>query len=129
MTTLFLATVIGWYLVIMSLLLLVREQQMNSVLSDVLSKRALFFIVAIFTFILGLIMVASHNLWSMNWSVVVTLISWLVLISALIRLIWLDTMMRAVSSFVMSPYKTRVLGGVALIIGLFLLCCVYCHPV
>ena len=86
MVTVFLATVIGWYLVVFGLLTLCRYEQLRGVVNDVLGHRGLLFIVAIITFILGLLMVVSHNIWVMGWPVIITVFSWLVLISGIMRL-------------------------------------------
>lgn len=125
MTTIFLATVLGWYLVIISLFLLLRHEQVKSIVSDVVAQQGLFFIVAVITLILGLLMVASHNVWVVGWPVVVTIFSWLILISGIIRLICADTARSMARSFVAQPFRLQTVGIVCLIIGLFLLFKVY----
>lgn len=125
MTTIFLATVLGWYLVIISLFLLLRHEQVKSIVSDVVAQQGLFFIVAVITLILGLLMVASHNVWVAGWPVIVTIFSWLILISGIIRLICADTARSMARSFVAQPFRLQTVGIVCLIIGLFLLFKVY----
>lgn len=73
MATFYLAAVIGWYLVIVSLFLLFRHEAVNAAMSEIISQRGLLFILAIITIILGLLMVVGHNVWVMGWPVVVTL--------------------------------------------------------
>jgi hypothetical protein len=125
MITLFMATVIGWYLVIVSLFTLCQYEQVKSISAEVLEQRGLFFIVAIITLILGLLMVASHNIWVMGWPVIITLISWLVLISGLLRLLCAETASKMGRSFMTHPAGMKIVSVVLLILGVFLLIQVY----
>lgn len=125
MDTLFLATVIGWYFVITSLFLLFRYEHAKSIASDIMDQPGLLLVLAIFTLIIGLLMVASHNIWVMAWPVVVTVISWIVLVSGLIRLFFTDAVVKIGRSFLDHPMRMRITAVVTLLIGLFLLYQVY----
>lgn len=125
MITLFMATVIGWYLVIVSLFTLCQYEQVKSITAEILVQRGLFFIVAIITLILGLLMVVSHNIWVMGWPVIITLISWLVLISGLLRLLCANKAKKMGQSFMANPVGMKVISIVFLLLGLFLLLQVY----
>jgi len=125
MITLYLATVLGWYLVIISLFLLWRRDTVSGVIGEIMGQRGLLFILAILTVVIGLLMVVSHNVWVMGWPVVVTLFSWLVLISGLIRLLFPDLAIKMMQGFQRNPNHFIVVGVVFLIIGLFLLFNVY----
>lgn len=121
MMSLFLAMVIGWYLVIASVFMLVRHEQLHQVMSDVVAQRGLFFIAAIMTLILGLLMVVSHNLWVMGWPVLITIISWLVLLSGVLRMFCPDSARKMVQFFQEHPLRLKVAAVIYFIIGLFLL--------
>ena len=125
MITIYLATVIGWVLVIFGIFLVFRHEHMRSVMEDVIAHQGLFFVFAFMTLILGLLMVASHNFWLMGWPVVITIISWLVLFSGLARLVCPDTAMKMGRTFVKHPARIQGTGVVLLLIGLFLLAHVY----
>lgn len=125
MNTIYLATVIGWYLIIISLFLLLRHEQVKSIIMDVMANQGLFFVVAVITLIMGLLMVVSHNVWVAGWPVVITLFSWLVLITGIIRLICADSAKKMASSFLSQPHGIHIAGVIFLIIGLFLLFKVY----
>lgn len=121
MATIFLATVLGWFLVIVSFFLLFRHQHMKLIMADVIGHTGLFFVFALITLIIGLLMVTSHNVWVMGWPVVVTLFSWVILLSGLLRLMWPEMAMQMGQSFFRHPIRMQATGGVLLIIGLFLL--------
>lgn len=125
MITEFLATVIGWFAVIIGLFLLIRHDHIKSVMQDVMAHSGLFFVFAILTLIIGLLLVVSHNYWVAAWPVVITVFSWLVLISGLLRLICPETAVKIGTSFVSHPGRIQTVGVVWLIVGLFLLYHVY----
>lgn len=125
MATTFLATVIGWYMVVFSFLILFRHEHVKSAVSDIMANRGLFFILAIMTFILGLLMVASHNIWVMGWPVIITVLSWLVLVSGIVRLFFPDDAPRMGRAFLKEPMRLNIAAIVILLIGLYLLSHVY----
>jgi uncharacterized membrane protein HdeD (DUF308 family) len=86
MSKTYLASVMGAYLVIFGLLMLIQYTHIQAVLKEVVAKKSLVFISGIISAILGLLMVFSHNVWTHNWQVVVTVMAWLVLLTGLLRL-------------------------------------------
>lgn len=125
MITLFLASVIGWYLVIICLLVLFRTEHVKSVASDIMARRDAFFIIALMTLILGLLMVVSHNIWIMGWPVIITVIAWLVLISGILRLFCPEIAPKMSRCFLENTTCMRVTAVVLLLIGAYLLYQVY----
>ncbi|AHE66950.1 hypothetical protein [Legionella oakridgensis] len=125
MISIFLATVIGWYLVITSLLLIFKHELVRPVMSEIMTHRALLFILAIITLILGLLLVTSHNIWVMGWPVIITLFAWLILLSGIVRLFFPDVAAKMGQSFLERPARMIVAGVVFLVIGIFLLFKVY----
>ena len=125
MGTNFLATVLGWYLVVMSLLLLIRREIVVSSMKEMMGQRSVMLVVGIITFIIGLLMVISHNIWVMGWPVIVTVFAWLILIGGLFRLFCPDTVYKIWSKTIDKPEKMIICGVITLIIGLFLLYKVY----
>lgn len=127
MNTTFLATVLGCYLTIFSLFLLFRYEFAKSVMGDILAHRGMFFLMAIITVILGLLMVVSHNIWVKDWTVAVTIFAWATLIGGVVRLFCPEMVMKSGTSFINHPVRLKIIGGLLLILGLFLLFHVYHH--
>jgi hypothetical protein len=121
----FLANVIGWFLVIISLLLILRYELFKSVASDVMAHRGLFFIWAVIAVIFGLIMVSSHNIWIMGWPVVVTIFSWIVLVGGLMRLFFPDEVIKMGHNMLRGQAKVVTMAVLWLLIGIFLLMLVH----
>ncbi len=120
MITLFLACVIGWYLVIMGVFLLTKSERVKTGAADILKQPGLKMVLAVFTLILGLLMVASHNLWIMDWPVVITLVCWIVLISGLIRLFMPHVVDNIGQSFIKNPKHFMISAIISILLGLFL---------
>lgn len=125
MDTIFLATVIGWYMVIFGLLVLVKHDYVKTAMTDVLSQPGLYFVLAILTLILGLLIVVSHNLWTTGWPVAVTIFGWALLIGGLIRLLFADAVQNMGKRCLKIPMKMNVMGVLFLIFGVYLLLHVY----
>ncbi|MCW8410215.1 DUF308 domain-containing protein [Legionella sp. PATHC035] len=127
MNTNFLAAVLGWYLVIVSLLLLTRREIVVTAMRELMGQRAVMLVVGILTLIIGLLMVISHNVWVMGWPVIVTIFAWLTLIGGLFRLYCPDTVYQIWNKVIDKSGLLITTGVITLIIGLFLLYKVYFH--
>ncbi|WP_425170277.1 hypothetical protein [Legionella sp.] len=125
MITYFLATVLGWYLVIMGIFLISRREIVISVMNDMVTRPGILLALAFITLIFGLLMVVSHNLWVMGWPVIITIISWLVLINGIIRLFYPAFVYQIWDELAAKPALFTITGIIALLIGLFLLVEVY----
>ncbi|MCA0403438.1 MAG: hypothetical protein LCH30_06505 [Proteobacteria bacterium] len=119
--TFFLANVLGWYLIIFSWLVLFRFNELKVVLDGLLNSPPMFFIIAIFTVIIGLLMVFSHNLWVFGWPVIITIFAWLTLISGIIRLFFPKVLRKMARDFLNNPIKLKIIALILLAIGLFLI--------
>ena len=115
--SIFLAKVIGLYFVIVSLILLIKPEQFRDYALSFLKNKVQLLPTALFTLILGILMVISHNIWVYEWRVWITLISWLVLVKGVLLLFnpsWFDR-------FVRSVYENgylRVFAVIYLVVGL-----------
>lgn len=125
MMTNFLGLVLGWYLVIFSLLIFLRHEPLQSLLTDLVKQKVVFFVIALITLIMGLLMTASHNIWVMGWPVVITILSWLILIGGLIRLFFPDKTREMATWFLNDPKRIKIAAIFCFILGLFLLFKVY----
>ncbi len=85
--SIFLAKVIGLYFVIVSLLLLLNPERFRLFSEKFLENEIQIFSTALFTLILGILMVVSHNVWVYDWRVFVTVIGWITLIKGILLLL------------------------------------------
>lgn len=119
-TTLFLAKVFGGYFLVVGLSMALRRKELGALFAAFAEDRALTYLTSVFALILGLVLVASHNLWTGGWPVIITLLSWLVLIKAILYLLLpFDAMARVVKVFNRPAWYT-VGGAITAGLGLFL---------
>lgn len=119
--TAFLATALGWYFVIMGFFMLFRQHQLIRGISEITQNYGLLLLSAIITLIVGILMVITHNIWVLDWPLIITVIAWLTLIGGIYRLFFPDTARRMVEKCMDKPQHFRFGGLVTLILGIFLL--------
>ena len=76
--SLFLAKVFGVYLMVTSVAVTLRRKELVPAIEQLFDNRPLVFIMSIFAFVVGLLLVVSHNVWVAGWPVVLTILAWLV---------------------------------------------------
>ncbi len=121
MGTHFLAMVMGWYLVIMSLLLLFRHDHIKAVVMDVVANKSVFFLLSVISLIIGLLLVFTHSQWVMAWPVIVTVLSWVILISAIFRLFFPQLAIKVARKLLKSKTYLSSQGLLLLLVGAYLL--------
>ncbi len=119
--SIFLAKLLGWYLVITSLLMLLRPQAIQAFIKDYTTQPALMFFVALITLIFGLLLVLSHNHWVMAWPVIVTLLAWLTLIAGIVRLFAPDFHIKMIRKCIKKPIHLSSAALIYLLVGAYLL--------
>lgn len=79
----FLAQAFSLYLLIMGIAILWRKDFYIQVVDELVNNKSSFLVAAIFTLILGILLVVSHNKWVLGWPVVITILSWLTFLKGL----------------------------------------------
>ena len=125
MNTIFLATVIGWYMLIFGLLIVLKHRYVKAAMTDILAQQGLYFVLAILTLIIGLLIVTTHHQWSTEWPVAITLFGWVILVGGLIRLFFPVTVHNMGKSFLKNTVKMKLFGISLALFGLYLLSHVY----
>ena len=118
-TSIFLAKVIGLYLLIAGLMLLIRRGAVGEVIDDITRSPALVAFAGSISLAIGLLLVVSHNHWSRDWTVVVTLLGWLALLQGVIRLFYPEGVVRWAKTLA-SAGATGAAGVIVFAIGGFL---------
>lgn len=119
--TLFLAEVIGWYFVIISLFILIRRRKMETLILSIATQPSLIFFIGIITVILGLLMVVSHNIWVWEWPVIITIISWLVLFGGIFRILMPELGVKIAQWWFRNQHYLIAIAVIYLLIGVYLL--------
>lgn len=87
-TSKFLGKVIGPFLMVSGLWLVVYPSRLDALVQEFIESAALVGYAGRLTLLLGLLMVVGHNRWKADWTVLITVTGWLMVLSALITLFW-----------------------------------------
>jgi len=75
----FLAKFLGLYILLMSLPLLVTPKVVRQRYESFLNDEPVMTLAGIVTILVGLFLILLHNIWAIDWRLLVTLISWVIL--------------------------------------------------
>jgi predicted transglutaminase-like protease len=76
----FLGKVIGLYLIFVSIAMLANMELFLNYINILIRNEPLMFVLGFITLILGILLVVSHNIWQRNWTVMITIIAWLIML-------------------------------------------------
>ena len=119
-TSQLLARVIGPYMLIAGIGLMGSRTSYRQLIDELPNQKLLLMIVGAFTLIIGLLMLQFHNVWSMDWRVLVTLIGWSTMIKGAMSLLAPDAMIGFASRFTASETALNIQGVIALLFGAFM---------
>lgn len=92
------------------LAVLFRQVDFKKIADDFEKSAALIFFAGTFGIILGMILVQYHNIWVKNWTVLITIISWLMLVGGVIVVIFPKSL-----SYMSKFYKPSPVWGIFMI--------------
>jgi len=120
--SIFLAKFWGWYLIIFFLILSFNPKRIKQIFTDLNDEKFLI-LTAFIAIIVGLINILFHNVWELNWKIIVTLIGWFSLFIGLALFIFPN---RTIPSLELINIKfVQIIYMLLFFIGLFLLNIVY----
>ena len=85
-TSIFLARLIGPVMALVGVSLLVNELAFRKMAQEFLRSPALIFFSGMILMPAGLAIVLSHNVWVLNWPLIITLLGWIAVISGALRI-------------------------------------------
>jgi hypothetical protein len=116
----FLARALGLYLIILSLAMLINMPLFTQQINKLIHEPSLMFVCGFFTLIIGVLMIAGHNVWQWNWRVIITIVGWLTIIKAISLIFYPDFIDKSSALFVESTTYDYILAVIDLILGLIL---------
>ena len=84
-TSIFLARLIGPVMALVGVSLLVNEAAFRKMAEEFVVSPALIFFSGMILLPAGLAVVLSHNVWTLDWRVIITLLGWVAVISGALR--------------------------------------------
>lgn len=86
-TSISLAQIVGPTFAILGLGVLFNSKQITKMANEYVKNEGLLFLTGLISLVLGLLMVQIHNYWESNWTVIITIISWVVLVKGALLLV------------------------------------------
>jgi len=117
--SIFLDKVIGLYLVIVSIAMLANRKILPKLVKMYVHHEPLFFTEGAFALVIGVLLVVSHNIWTSDWRVIITIIAWLTLAKGVGRLLAPESLAKwAGRNF---KYFTPITFVIGIILGAYLI--------
>lgn len=116
--TMIILKIVAIYYTFSGLMMIFKRKTLALVLKDFFSHPSVPWITGVFMVFLGGLLVLTHNIWTGDWKIIlVTIMSWLILLKGLVYMVWPDKMASTVKGF--KSWSIPV-GVIILIIGIIL---------
>ena len=116
-TSIFLARLIGPVMALAGISLIVNELAFRKMAQEFLRSPALIFFSGMILMPAGLAVVLNHNVWVLDWRIVVTLLGWLAVLSGAFRVFAPDRATKIGKKYLNSKEFTTVAAAFWLIVG------------
>jgi uncharacterized membrane protein len=87
-TSIFLAKLIGPIAIAIGIGVLINRDTYRKLAEEFLASLALIFLSGILTMTAGVAIVLNHNVWALEWRVIITLVGWLATLGGLMRILF-----------------------------------------
>jgi hypothetical protein len=121
-TSIFLARLIGPLLLAVGAGILIDPKPFRTIAGEVVRSMTLIYLFGLFDFAAGLAIVLTHNVWTANWRVLITLLGWLMLIRGAVRILAPETIMGYAAKVMRNKKVIPISGVVTGVLGL-----VFCY--
>ena len=119
-TSILLARIVGPVFIIVVIGLLVNLKNYQGVIREFAESPGLRYLGALIALLFGMLIVLFHNVWTVQWSLVITILGWISLIKGAVLIIFPEMMTRLSDRYARSTTALRVHAVIILIIGVFL---------
>ncbi len=118
--TLFIAKLVGAWMIIQGLVMVLRHKSMVKTLDDFFANRGIAFVAGFMLTVIGLVLVITHNVW--EWSVLglITLINWIILLKGIMYMGFPGKMKKFRKGFSSDAHWLIIGGFFTLAIGLYI---------
>jgi hypothetical protein len=116
-TSIFIARLIGPVMIVAGLAVLLNRQGFRTMAEDFLANRGLMFLAGMMVMLAGLAIVLTHNVWTSDWRVLVTLFGWLLIVAGAIRMIEPPFLYSGARAFLNHRAMPALAGIIWIVIG------------
>jgi uncharacterized protein YjeT (DUF2065 family) len=126
-TSVFLARLIGPVMLVVGLAVFANPRGFREMAEEFLASRALLFLSGLILMPAGLAIVLTHNFWTADWRVLITLLGWLAAIGGALRLFGPLFVVKAGHAVLNKPYFTSIAAAIWVVLGLLFCFFGYLH--
>jgi len=117
-TSVFLARLIGPVMLVIGLAVFANQRGFRDMAEEFMASRALLFLSALLIMAVGLAIVLTHNVWTADWRVLITIFGWLAAIGGAVRLFGPLFVVKAGRAVLKQPHFTSVAAAIWVVLGL-----------
>src|SRR6266516_3650145 len=114
----FLARLIGPVMLVVGLAVFANPRGFRDMAEEFMASRALMFLSGLILTPAGLAIVLTHNVWTADWRVLITLLGWLAAIGGALRLFGPLFVVKAGQAVLNKPYFTSIAAAIWVVLGL-----------
>lgn len=118
--SIYLAKLLGLSFLIIGIALLFKTKDFQNTAKDVAKSNAFMTLISIIPLVIGLSIIIGHNIWEKNWTIIVTIVGWLIFIAGIIRLFFHKHIMKTCAKISKNKKAFVWAGIILIIIGLYL---------
>jgi hypothetical protein len=126
-TSVFLARLIGPVMLVIGLTVFANPRGFRDMAEEFMASRALMFVGGLLIMPAGLAIVLTHNVWTADWRVLITIFGWLCAIGGALRLFGPLFVVKAGHAMLDQPHFTTIAAAVWVALGLLFCFFGYLH--
>jgi hypothetical protein len=120
-TSIFLARLLGTPLLIIGAAVLLNQAYYRTMIREVIASKPAFYVAAALGVVVGLAIILAHNVWTLDWRVLITLFGWINFLRGVVTVLFPAQAMEFAGRHIgKSKYVPLIPASVALVIGLTL---------
>jgi len=126
-TSQFLARLIGPVMLVVGLVVFANPPGFRTLAEEFMASKALMFLSGTIIMPAGLAIVLTHNVWTADWRVLITILGWLTAIGGALRLFGPLFVVKAGHAMLQRPYFTQIAAAIWTVLGLVFCFVGYLH--
>jgi len=115
-----LARFLGIFFTIWSLGIIINQKRIKEAVGEIIQSKSMQLIAAFLPLFIGSFLVAVHNKWTSDWTLMITILAWLFLLSGAFRALMTATWVKMLIK-IKAKVNLTIFGLIALAIGVVLL--------
>ncbi len=118
--SIFLAQAFGIYFLVISLPFLFNYKNLRPVVNGLVENQSVLMLGSLIALILGIVLILVHNVWVLDWRILITLVAWIIFIKGVVHFYF-----PAVGQIIIRVFQSKnsymITGCITFLLGLFFL--------